>query len=506
MALETYDVVVLGSDVASLCAAALLAKRRFRVALVQLRREPAEDEVAGRSFLREPEAFCALGTPVWAQTFSELSLDPRRSNLAVGADGPAQVVVPQHRWSHFADTSAFHDEAAREFIKRRRPVENFSEEAHRISAACSKVLRPAIWPPSTPFGKLRAAKAASALGLKDASQQQSLLRDFLEDHPFLIGLRSVLALHERGADVFPHTDLSLSRLYTNWLQGTGCDRNVPVGTVKQWLMASLLRHNGQVYDDDVAEHLAVSSGRAMHVRLRLSRKEIGCDRLVSGAPLEEWERIAEVEALVPKEKGEPVSVTPAHVRYAAHIVVEACAVPPPMRASVYLTPTGGHAAAIRFVPQPCSDEKVLCLTGQTLVRFLPGQALNLADAKRHILQAFEDLAPHTSRFLHAVSSPFDEPTAAGDAVSIPALAAGAWSRGPSYLPTSYAFSRAHTLGLCALPTRTALSNVFLCGSQVIPGLGHEGWLLSAWKAVDAVTRTDRKYKKIRRSGMARLGL
>lgn len=54
------------------------------------------------------------------------------------------------------------------------------------------------------------------------------------------------------------------------------------------------------------------------------------------------------------------------------------------------------------------------------------------------------------------------------------------------------------LGVCAMPVRLPVRRLLLCNPQVVPGLGLEGTLLSAWSTARVITRTDRKKEWMRR--------
>ncbi len=54
------------------------------------------------------------------------------------------------------------------------------------------------------------------------------------------------------------------------------------------------------------------------------------------------------------------------------------------------------------------------------------------------------------------------------------------------------------LGVSALPSRTPIKRFLWANTQVLPGLGLEGELLSAWEAARIVTKSDRRKDKMRR--------
>ena len=70
----------------------------------------------------------------------------------------------------------------------------------------------------------------------------------------------------------------------------------------------------------------------------------------------------------------------------------------------------------------------------------------------------------------------------------------------------YDVSPSRLLDLAGDDVRVPVGNAFVVGASVLPALGQEGELLSAWSVARIITRTDRRKEKMRREMWSKIEL
>jgi hypothetical protein len=120
----------------------------------------------------------------------------------------------------------------------------------------------------------------------------------------------------------------------------------------------------------------------------------------------------------------------------------------------------------------------------------------LSHMRERLVNALSELAPYLPGQIIMMDSPHDgrspdikQPGAGPDQESVHQT-----RRGPDTMSGVYYYPVLSGLGVCAVPIRTPLRRLFLCNAQVVPGLGLEGSLLTAWSAAQVVERSDRSKK------------
>jgi hypothetical protein len=121
------------------------------------------------------------------------------------------------------------------------------------------------------------------------------------------------------------------------------------------------------------------------------------------------------------------------------------------------------------------------------------------------LEPLREVIPYLDEHLCLIDSPHDgrPPTVLRGTEP---LAPSPWQRGRSTMTAVYGYPVTQALGLCALPLRTPIKRLVLANSQVMPGLGLEGQLITGWCAAKLVARGDRSRAWIQRGMWTRLEL
>ena len=103
---SSYDVIAVGARMGALFAAALLAKRGFRVLVVRHEALPEQYTVEDLRLPRAPFQFTAADTPIARRLFAELALNQSFRQRAKVHDPAFQVIAPGHRFDLAADLPA----------------------------------------------------------------------------------------------------------------------------------------------------------------------------------------------------------------------------------------------------------------------------------------------------------------------------------------------------------------------------------------------------------------
>jgi hypothetical protein len=121
----------------------------------------------------------------------------------------------------------------------------------------------------------------------------------------------------------------------------------------------------------------------------------------------------------------------------------------------------------------------------------------LDTARDRILESLSELMPFLRESVTLIDSPHDgRPPTDGSGAEIED--AEPWGRGPRSMRPIHGYPLPGALGVSALPVRTPIKRFLWANHQVLPGLGTEGELLSAWAAARIVTRSDKRKDKMRR--------
>ncbi len=498
-----YDVVVLGARLSTLSAAALLAKRGFRV-LVLGEGEPAPTyEVEDITLPRGPYTFLAAHSPVARRIFSELALHPTFRRRATSPDPVLQIAIPKHRFDLPASDEELVREIEREFPAVKRPIEDFHRETLRASDELDRLFeRDLSWPPATFLERRELARLAAHQRFDRDGGARDLLAELPEQHPFRLAVRAPLAF-ATNADPEQTNALRTTRLYAARLRGAAA-LDGGWACLREMLVEKVRTHGGEVREREHANRIHINRQRATGVRLAASGDTAGASFVIAGGD------IASTLRLLPDRRpfeevferlGEP---HPRFFRYVVSAVIEEEGVPVGMDREVVLVrdqkkPLWGDNL-LRVERFPADAAGRVILTSEALlprrgVEEVPGY---LEAARERILRSIEELVPFLREHLLYVDSPHDglDAEAPREKRLIPPLEP--WTRGPEHMRAVYGYPVTTALGTCAMPVRTPVKRLLLCNDQVVPSLGDEGELLAAWSAARIVTRSDRKKEWMRR--------
>ncbi len=138
---SSYDVVLVGTQLAPLLAGALLAKRGFRVLLVaQDELAPTYSPLPGVVLPREPFNFLPAGSPIARRVLTELALHQIFRRRAAQIDPAFQLCLPRHRFELARDPIILEREIEREFPEIKRTVEELFRTGERHDGLLDRIL------------------------------------------------------------------------------------------------------------------------------------------------------------------------------------------------------------------------------------------------------------------------------------------------------------------------------------------------------------------------------
>lgn len=509
---SSYDVVLVGTQLAPLVAGALLAKRGFRVLLIaQDELPPTYAATSDVTLPREPFNFVPASSPVARRALGELAIHQIFRRRATQIDPALQICLPRHRFDLARDPIALEREIEREFPEVKRTIEALFASSERDDALLDRVLdRELTWPPQTFLERRELARAGANQPFGKNGNAHDPLAELPEQHPF----RHALTLPARFADGmdpdYP-SGLRLTRFFSGWRRG-GAVLDEGYATLRSMLLESIRTHSGEVREPEKVDAILVKRGSACGVRIAASGEEIGASWILVGSPLSTLLRLVPDRA--PFEElferiGEPVV---RYYRYTLNLLVSASGVPEGMSRDVFFLRDPHRPAAeanalhVQVDPPDAAGRRLLCVEALLPRRGIEDIPEYIGGVRERVIASLGELVPFLGDHLELVDSPHDgrEVFDMKNRQRVPAPEG--WSRGPSSMRRVYGFPVSSALGVCALPVRTPIKRLLLCNEQVVPGLGLEGLFLAAWSSARVVTKSDKKKDWMRRGGWRKLEL
>jgi phytoene dehydrogenase-like protein len=509
-----YDVAVLGRSLGALAAAALLARRDFRV-LVLGQGARASSYRLGQYVLRRG-AFSMLfaASPTWKRILLELAQSQTFRRRAVALDPMVQILLPGQRIELPTDMRLFEREIEREFPGVRRVLEDLFVELARVNAAADETFeRDAVWPPGTFWERRRASRYTSALPYA-REPGLDLLADLPPAHPYrqlavaLVGFAAQIRLDRLPSFAF-------ARLLGAWTRGLYA---LPRGQdeLSEFLLERIEAHGGTSRLSERATELLVDHGGVRSILIDGEASPTSVGFVVTDGTGEDLASLSRGHGIRKAANREWPKVTPAFGRFVLSAVVRSEGLPERLaRESIVVSQSEGlplHVVRLCPADEPDAPAEARGQTSLVVEALLPARA-EVATVRERILAALEEAFPFIGRHLIVVDSPhdgrpvwvYDPPERDSDGRAQAArhdvdrieLSGGSAAAEPMVChwdvdPPGY-------LGLSGEPVRGPIERTFLVGATVLPALGQEGELLAAWGAARIITRTDRHKERIRRA-------
>ena len=271
-----YDVVVIGAATGPLCAAALLAKRGFRVLVVGQDAYRNSYSCLDYEFIQRPFSLTGASSPAVSRVLEELSVSQLFSHAEIPRDVKYQVVQSQSRVSVFGDSQKTLAELQREFGEYRPALGGIFADIERYSRDFEKLVQNDLVIPADNFFERRDFSRAMV-------QHPFLSRprqDFLEKLGVSGAFRTFLAapLMTSLVPELPMPPLVMARGLSAWLQDARALRNGMDG-FRQIICERIIEQGGDVQTRYMIDSIGVSRGRVESVQLK-GRKESVATRVV----------------------------------------------------------------------------------------------------------------------------------------------------------------------------------------------------------------------------------
>ena len=471
---NSYDLVVLGDDLAALACATLCARRGLRT-LVLGDDRPARYTLGPHKLPVEPAAWPTTagsgGERVLKELHAELALRRKLREPKIAA----QLVAPELRIDLGADRLA--TELEREVGPRAADWLARWDRASEIARLFDPVLAGEhAFPGIGFFEKRELARLTEQAGSAAATWWSDAERD---PHGGL--WRQLAAIALRHPNPPP---IAIARAVDAWRIGPVALRG-DGDAIRELLAEKLTTAGGEIRAGRVTE-LGLSWGKLTSLTLQ-NGDEIGAGQNVASRPPRELADLLGKKA--PKRLAELADTTQVvGYRYTLNVVLDEAGLPEHMAPTVAVIaatdqPAVGDTAFAIHLGETDDGGRVVATIAAILASDGPLDSDQLPAAfaalRASLWRRLGDVMPFFERHLVLAHSPFE--------ATVPHVPGGRGSYDvPRNLPLApspiWRGQLAQTAETGALPYTTGIKNLTLTGEQVLPNLGVEGALVAGWSA------------------------
>ena len=334
-----YDVVVLGRSLGPLAAAALLARRKFRVLLLGQGQRPPSYNFERHRLCRRTFTLLVSSSPAWRRILHELAQSPHFRRRTQPLDPMFGVLTPDRRLEVPPDMQLFAREVDREFPEVRQLVDELYSTLAQVNAAADAAFeRDAVWPPGILWERFETGRAAATLPLVGSDRQQDLLGKFPVGHLYraLTVLPAAFASHlaVSGENLPP---FALARLHGAWTRGVN-RLSRGEDELAEFLIDRIEAHGGQCQLDQRASRIVVRHGRVAGVIEDGEEEPTGAGVVVSDLPGELVADLALGEGITQRARQDWPRLTATAGRFVVSCVVKQAGLPDALGVESFLMP------------------------------------------------------------------------------------------------------------------------------------------------------------------------
>lgn len=502
-----FDVVVIGRSLGCLTAAALLARRDFRVLVLGHGDLPPSYAWQGRRLNRRAFSLQFGETPVWRRVLQDLAQSQTFRRRTQRVAPSFSLLVPQHRLQMSGDRSELSSEVRREFPEVQPVVDELWSTMVIANRALEALLdRDAPFEPVNWLERLFVRRSLSSLPFANET-----LRALLDKLPGGHVYRSAAFLPAVfGCDwAYAEGDLPVlgaARLQHDFVRH-GLHFEGGEDGFEDFLVQRIRAHGGVCELSERADGFVFRRGRVAGVVVAGGEEVLGADRVLTGLDGRALVELSEGRGLSPNYARWP-ELKPTLGRFVVSCWVKSAGLPEPLGIEAMVLPgkdargTERPALHVQRLPSEGTspDASAQQLLAEALVPL--GQVRRGSELRAVVLSCLREQFPFLDRHLVCCDSPHDglplHVHEAGRVREIDRVHLRGGSPRPEAMQPLWRVEPAGVLGLAGEPIVGPVRGTFLVGKTVYPGLGQEGELLAAWDVAQRVTRKDRAWQKRRR--------
>lgn len=495
-----YHLIVLGSDIAGLVAAALVARRGKRVLVLTHGPEDGTYRLGQRTFALDTAPVIHMGCPAVRRVFQELGLLHQVKREHAVVDGLIHVVLPQQRLDLLPGHGNWLTEASREWPD--DAIDDAWALRDRWTTATDEILGELL----AGEGVLEADgfwsrrflnRVAAQLPKREVDEMAPLPAD----HP----ARQAARVAEPWLQHLSPTQLGKAaslRLAGLWLRGpedlaTGSHR------LREVLLHRIALHSGEIKREIRVADVLIRRAKVVGVDLLGKSERYGCDHLVVatdpqrllGGPLS-------LEQLPRPLAGMLGAIRPAAHRYVLHLEIDERGLSPALDGMVLCVPAptsdtvdpaaawterhGIGAIYVRSFVGSTENRRLLSITR------IVESSDDVEDMRERTLEELDarGVLPFVRPYIKLVHSPHDGREATdGDGEPLSDVGPGSAMRLPMY--PLYELQGDPSLGLGMLPHSTGLKHLYFSSRLTLPGLGLEGEFAAGYAVAGLVASANR---------------
>ncbi len=511
-----FDVVVLGAGIGALTTAALLARRSWRVLVVGHGHRAPTYTFDGVPLARRPFTFLASSSPAWTRVVAELAQTQTWKRRVAPLDPMFQVLGPRMRLDVPPDAVAFGKEIDRELSAARRSVGELYVALAEANAAADAVFeKDLVFPPGGFWERREAARWTAAMPYFEADPAFDIAPETPTGHPFRAVLETPARFASHASGRLP--PFALARLHGAWARGVSVLARGE-DELSEFLLERVRAHGGETRLTERVSAVIHKRGHVEGVRIDGDDAVTGVRFVVTdGDSRGLLDLAAEFSPKRATMEALPQLAARTH-RFVVSMVVRTLGLPRPLGTEAFLLPTGDGAPPLtvhlhRHAAKSADGTALLVAEALLPITNVPAtDAAARGRAREEVLAIVERYIPFLERHYLIVDSPHDGlplwDYRSGRRVSVDRArtrmgggSAQAEAMAPQWevLPPTF-------FGLGGEPVRMPLGGAFGVGPAILPALGQEGELLSAWAAARLITRTDRRKEKMRREMWSKVEL
>lgn len=497
----THDCLFIGMQPSGLIAAALLAKRGFRVGVIGHQEDASTYNERTWRFPYTPKLIPNLSDSASVERVHQELKSP--SPFQQGEPRTQfQTILPRHRFDITASRTALLAEIERELPGKASIAEEFFNELDKLQTEISSFLD--HLPPLPPYSLIEQFTQRrwwTSYTHLHAPFTQSPLFLLIEPHPALAALLlSPLSFFGHLAQ----EKLSLlhaARLLFHSYNGL-IEFSAPLHGITPPLIDEAKTHGATIYENAYATDLTVHRKRI--AECKTDHGEIITSPWIIENSNRNLETLFQDPKWATRYHNSLQPKPPSFAQLTINILVDKDVIPEGMAKTLFLVndnyvePNASmheppivlrRLEALHAVPDQKKTQHWASSTEQELLSAaciapidLMSDSTELASLKEQLLARIEKLVPFLAQFIELTSVPLSTV----DTSTSP----NAWNIHPIYLE----HPKMH-LGLIPNGIRTGLKNLLRGGSEIIPGLGLEGEYITAQGIADKVTKQLLKSKK-----------